>query len=92
MAVACRDEGKEALLRPIWQERFAREVPAKVLGERRTLTDGEDAREALAPFAELVKSPEHVHTYRLTPLSIRNARSSGLSGAAMVAAAATTLA
>jgi DNA excision repair protein ERCC-3 len=46
----------------------------------------EAAREALAPFAELVKSPEHVHTYRLTPLSIWNARSAGLSGAAMVAA------
>jgi len=30
----------------------------------------EDARVALAPFAELEKSPEHVHTYRLTPLSI----------------------
>lgn len=44
------------------------------------------AREALAPFAELVKSPEHVHTYRLTPLSIWNARSAGLSGAAMIAA------
>ncbi len=46
----------------------------------------EAAREALTPFAELVKSPEHVHTYRLTPLSIWNARSAGLSGAAMVAA------
>ncbi len=46
----------------------------------------EAARQALAPFAELVKSPEHVHTYRLTPLSIWNARSAGLSGAAMVAA------
>ncbi|MBI2920758.1 MAG: DEAD/DEAH box helicase [Planctomycetes bacterium] len=46
----------------------------------------EEAREALAPFAELVRSPEHVHTYRLTPLSIWNARSAGLSGAAMVAA------
>jgi len=46
----------------------------------------ESAREALAPFAELVKSPEHVHTYRLTPLSIWNARSAGLSGATMVAA------
>lgn len=46
----------------------------------------EGAREALAPFAELVKSPEHVHTYRLTPLSIWNARSMGLSGAAMIAA------
>lgn len=46
----------------------------------------EAAREAIAPFAELVKSPEHVHTYRLTPLSIWNARSAGLSGAAMIAA------
>lgn len=46
----------------------------------------EAAREALAPFAELVKSPEHVHTYKLTPLSIWNARSTGLSGVAMVAA------
>src|SRR5712692_7560755 len=44
------------------------------------------ARQALTPFAELVKSPEHVHTYRLTPLSIWNARSAGLSGAAMVTA------
>ena len=31
------------------------------------------ARETLACFAELVKSPEHVHTYRITPLSIWNA-------------------
>ncbi len=46
----------------------------------------EAAREALAPFAELVKSPEHVHTYRLTPLSIWNACSAGVSGAAMIAA------
>jgi DNA excision repair protein ERCC-3 len=46
----------------------------------------EEARAALAPFAELVKSPEHVHTYRLTPLSIWNARAAGLPAAAMVAA------
>ncbi|MBI2949567.1 MAG: DEAD/DEAH box helicase [Verrucomicrobia bacterium] len=32
-----------------------------------------EARDALARFAELVKSPEHVHTYRVTPLSIWNA-------------------
>ncbi len=38
----------------------------------------EEAREAIAPFAELVKSPEHIHTYRLTPLSIWNARAAGL--------------
>jgi len=44
------------------------------------------ARAALAPFAELVKSPEHVHTYRLTPLSIWNARAAGMSAEEMVAA------
>lgn len=32
-----------------------------------------EARDRLAGFAELVKSPEHVHTYRMTPLSIWNA-------------------
>jgi hypothetical protein len=46
----------------------------------------EAAREAIAPFAELVKSPEHVHTYRITPLSVWNARAAGLSVAAMVEA------
>src|SRR5450759_1266142 len=45
-----------------------------------------EARAALAPFAELVKSPEHIHTYRLTPRSIWNARASGLAAAQMVAA------
>ncbi len=44
----------------------------------------EEARAALAPFAELVKSPEHVHTYRLTPLSIWNARAAGLAVEQMV--------
>lgn len=46
----------------------------------------EEARAALAPFAELVKSPEHVHTYRLTPLSIWNARAAGLAAEQMVTA------
>jgi DNA excision repair protein ERCC-3 len=45
-----------------------------------------EARAALAPFAELVKSPEHIHTYRLTPLSIWNARAAGVDAAGMVAA------
>ena len=36
-----------------------------------------EARDALARFAELVKSPEHIHTYRITPLSIWNARAIG---------------
>ena len=42
------------------------------------------ARAAVAPFAELVKSPEHVHTYRVTPLSVWNARAAGLTGGEMV--------
>lgn len=46
----------------------------------------EEARKAVAPFAELIKSPEHVHTYRITPLSIWNARAAGLSADAMAAA------
>jgi len=36
-----------------------------------------DARKAIAPFAELERSPEHVHTYRLTPLGLWNARAAG---------------
>ena len=38
----------------------------------------EAAREDLARFAELVKSPEHIHTYRITPLSIWNACAAGI--------------
>ena len=37
------------------------------------------ARDGLARFAELVKSPEHIHTYRITPLSIWNACAAGVS-------------
>jgi len=36
-----------------------------------------EARAAIAPFAELERSPEHVHTYRLTPLGLWNARAAG---------------
>lgn len=38
----------------------------------------EDARDVLARFAELEKSPEHIHTYRISPLSLWNAAASGL--------------
>lgn len=44
-------------------------------------TDGpcfEDARDSIAAFAELVKSPEHIHTYRISPLSLWNAAASGM--------------
>jgi DNA excision repair protein ERCC-3 len=37
----------------------------------------EEARDALSGFAELLKSPEHIHTYRVTPLSLWNAAALG---------------
>ena len=36
-----------------------------------------ECRREIAPFAELERSPEHVHTYRLTPLGLWNARAAG---------------
>jgi len=36
-----------------------------------------EARHAIAPFAELERAPEHIHTYRLTPLGLGNARAAG---------------
>ncbi|MDP2953576.1 MAG: DEAD/DEAH box helicase, partial [Chloroflexota bacterium] len=60
--------------------------PLVVQGDRSLLleTSGpgfEDVRDHLLRFAELVKSPEYVHTYRITPLSLWNAAASGLSPA-----------
>jgi DNA excision repair protein ERCC-3 len=37
----------------------------------------EEARRAIAAFAELERAPEHVHTYRVTPLGLWNARAAG---------------
>ncbi|MFQ5719928.1 MAG: DNA repair helicase XPB [Acidobacteriota bacterium] len=42
------------------------------------LDASESARDGLSLFAELIKSPEHVHTYRITPLSLWNAASTGV--------------
>lgn len=39
----------------------------------------EEARNAVGAFAELEKSPEHIHTYRMSPLSLWNAASAGWS-------------
>src|SRR5829696_9491879 len=39
--------------------------------------DADACRMAIAPFAELERSPEHVHTYRLTSLGLWNARAAG---------------
>ena len=40
--------------------------------------DFENARDSISPFAELQKSPEHIHTYRISPLSLWNAAATGL--------------
>ena len=37
----------------------------------------DECRHAIAPFAELERAPEHVHTYRVTPLGLWNARAAG---------------
>ncbi len=37
-----------------------------------------ECRDWLSRFAELVKSPEHIHTYKITPIAIWNAAASGL--------------
>ncbi len=65
--------------------------PLIVQGDRTVLVEVDnpryaEARDVLAPFAELEKSPEHIHTYRLTPLSLWNAAAAGMSAAAMVEA------
>jgi DNA excision repair protein ERCC-3 len=57
--------------------------PLIVQSDRTLLLDvhcetAEEARQAVIPFAELEKSPEHIHTYRITPLSLWNAASAGL--------------
>ena len=56
--------------------------PLIVQSDRTLLLDvhspeAEDARSAILPFAELEKSPEHIQTYRITPLSLWNAASAG---------------
>jgi DNA excision repair protein ERCC-3 len=68
---------------------IAVDAPLTVQSDRTILLEvehprAEAARQALAAFAELVKSPEHVHTYRLSSLSLWNAASSGLAPAAVL--------
>jgi DNA excision repair protein ERCC-3 len=43
-----------------------------------------EARDALAQFAELEKSPEHIHTYRLSPLSLWNAAAGGMNAQTII--------
>ena len=70
---------------------FQPENPLIVQGDHTVLLEVDnplyvEARDALARFAELVKSPEHVHTYRITPLSIWNACTVGETAQSIVAA------
>ena len=58
--------------------------PLIVQSDRTLLLDvhaerAEEARGAVLPFAELEKSPEHIHTYRITSLSLWNAAGAGFS-------------
>ncbi len=61
----------------------AADAPLTVQSDRTILLEvehiqAEEARQVLSGFAELLKSPEHVHTYRLSALSLWNAASAGL--------------
>ncbi len=65
--------------------------PLIVQGDRTVLLEVDnplytEARDALARFAELEKSPEHIHTYRISPLSLWNAAASGMSADEITAA------
>ena len=44
----------------------------------------DDCRRAIAAFAELERSPEHIHTYRLTSLGLWNARAAGLDAESVI--------
>lgn len=70
---------------------YRSDAPLIVQADRSILLDTHapsavDARYALIPFAELEKSPEHLHTYRLTPLSLWSARSAGMTTNNIIAA------
>jgi len=63
--------------------RYDRTRPAMVQKDLTVLLecrhpDYEEARAAISRFADLIKSPEPLHTYRITPLSLWNAASAGL--------------
>ena len=64
--------------------------PLIVQSDRTMLLDvhaprAKECADALIPFAELVRSPEHLHTYQLSPLSLWNAASAGFTSEMAVA-------
>lgn len=67
-----------------------RDKPLLIQSDRTILLDlacpdAENARLDIIPFSELIKSPEHMHTYSLSALSLWNAISAGLSADEIVA-------
>src|SRR5689334_11529748 len=68
---------------------YAPQNPLIVQSDRSLLLEVDNAlysaaRDELAPFAELEKSPEHIHTYRITPLSLWNAAAAGHTADSMI--------
>ncbi len=68
---------------------YQAELPIIVQGDRTVLLEVnnpyyEEARDHLARFAELEKSPEYIHTYRLSSLSLWNAAAAGLTADAIL--------
>src|SRR5699024_2112535 len=69
-------------LRPPWDNGRMPDGPLIVQSDKSLLLEVDhdqaaDCRRAIAPFAELERAPEHIHTYRLTPLGLWNARAAG---------------
>jgi DNA excision repair protein ERCC-3 len=74
--------GQLCLDRPLTGDLAVTDGPLIVQSDKTLLLetahpDATDCRKAIAPFAELERAPEHVHTYRLTPLGLWNARAAG---------------
>ena len=69
--------------------RYQPENPLIVQSDRSVLLEVDnpryaEARDVLARFADLEKSPEYVHTYRISPLSLWNAAAAGLTAEAIL--------
>ncbi len=75
-------ERRQAPVGSAWKNGQVTDGPLIVQSDKTLLLEVDhpqaaEARAAIAPFAELERSPEHVHTYRLTPLGLWNARAAG---------------
>jgi len=77
--------------RSLSRMRYQPENPLVVQGDHTLLLETQSpryalARDALLSFAELVKNPEYVHTWRITKLSLWNAAASGTSADDVISA------